>query len=70
MPLGTQAVSLGPDHILLDINPALPPNGHSSPPLFGPCLLWSNDWMDQDTTWYGGRARPRRHSVIMLGTQL
>ena len=21
--------------------------GHSSPPLFGPCLLWPNGWMDQ-----------------------
>ena len=23
------------------------------PPLFGPCLLSSNDWMDQDAIWYG-----------------
>jgi len=30
------------------------------PPLFGPCLLWSNGWMEQDTTWYGVRPRPRR----------
>jgi len=39
--------------------------GHSSPPppLFGPCLLWPNGWMDQDTTWYGGRPRPRQHCV-------
>jgi len=22
-------------------------------PLFGPCLLWLNGWMDQDSTWYG-----------------
>ena len=29
------------------------------PPLFGPCLLWSNGWMEQDTTWYGVRPRPR-----------
>ena len=45
----------------------LPPlkkgGGHSSPPLFGPCLLWPNSWMDQDSTWYGGRSRPRRHCV-------
>jgi len=33
------------------------------PPIFGPCLLWPNDWMDQDATWYGGRPRPRRHCV-------
>ena len=24
-------------------------------------VLWANDWMDQDPTWYGGRPRPRRH---------
>jgi len=29
----------------------------------GPCLLWRNGWMDQDTTWYRGRPRPRRHCV-------
>jgi len=38
-------VGFGPDHILLD--------GDPSP------LLWPNDWMDQDATWYGGRHRPR-----------
>jgi len=38
-PLGTD-VDLSPGHIVLDGNPALPPKGHSSPPLFGPCLLW------------------------------
>ena len=36
--------------------------GHSSP-IFGPYLLWLNGWMHQDTTWYGGTPRPRRHSV-------
>ena len=30
------------------------------PPLFGPCVLWPNGWMDQDTTWNGARPRPRR----------
>jgi len=25
--------------------------------------LWPNGWMDQDTTWYGGRPRPRPHCV-------
>jgi len=24
----------------------------TQPPIFGPCLLWSNDRMDQDATWY------------------
>jgi len=26
-------------------------------------VLWPNGWMDQDTTWYRGRPRPRRHCV-------
>jgi len=41
-----------------------PKKGHSSPPpIFGPCLLWPNGWMNQDTTWYRGRPRPRRHCL-------
>ena len=38
MPLGTE-VDLSPGHIVLDGVPA-PAKGHSSPPLFVPCLLW------------------------------
>jgi len=38
---GTE-VDLGPGHIVLDRDPALPRKGHSSPPLFGQCLLWPN----------------------------
>jgi len=36
--------------------PSSPPQkgGTAAPPLFGPCLLWPNGWMDQDATWYGG----------------
>jgi len=34
-----------------------------TPPIFGPCLLWPNIWMHQDTTWYGGRPHLRRHFV-------
>ena len=40
----------------------LPPKGHSSP-IFGPCLLWPNGWMDQDATWYRGRTRFRPHCI-------
>jgi len=36
--------------------------GHS-PPIFSPCLLWSNDWIDQNATWYRGRPWPKRHYV-------
>ena len=39
-----------------------PQKGHS-PPIFSPCLLQPNGWMDQHTTWYGGRPRPRPHCV-------
>jgi len=35
--------------------------GTAAPPLFGMCLLFPNDWMHQDTTWY--KPRPRRHSA-------
>jgi len=41
----------------------LPPEkGHNHPhPIFGPCLLWPNGWMDEDASWYGSRPRPRPH---------
>ena len=32
-------------------------------PIFSPCLLWPNGWMDQDATWYGSWSRPRPHCV-------
>jgi len=50
MPLSTK-VGFGPGHILCW---TLPQKG-AQPPIFGPCMLWSNGWMDQDATWYGGR---------------
>jgi len=40
----------GPGHIVLDGDPA-PPKGYR-PPIFVPCLLWPNGWMNQDATWY------------------
>ena len=52
MPLATElGLSLG--DIVLDGDPAATHRkGHSSPPpLFGPCLLWPNDWMDADAIW-------------------
>jgi len=47
--LGMQ-VDLGPGHIVLDGDPpvdffTLPQRG-TAPPIFGPYLLWPNDWMD------------------------
>jgi len=57
-------VGLGPGHIVLDGNPAPPPSKGAQPPIFGPCLLWPNGWIDQDATWYGGRPRPPGHIVL------
>ena len=48
--LGTE-VGLDPGHIVLDGDPA-PPKGGTAPPIFGSCLLWPNDFMDKDATWY------------------
>ena len=60
MPLDRE-VDVGPGDIVLHGDPA-PPKG-AQPPIFGPCLLWPNGWMDEDTIWYGGRPWPRRHCV-------
>jgi len=38
-------------------------HGTAAPPTFGPCLLSSNGWMDQDAIWYGGTCRRRPHCV-------
>jgi len=65
MKLGVE-IGLVPGHIVLDGDPAPPPKG-AQPPIFGPCLLWPNGWLDQDATWYRrwyrGRPRPRPHCV-------
>ena len=63
MPLGTE-VGLGLRDIVFDVDPATPEKGHNDPqPIFGPCLLWSNGWMDEDATLYGSRRQPRPHCV-------
>jgi len=54
---------LGPDHIVLDGDPAPSPKKRAEPPTFGPSLLWQNGWMHQDATWYGSRPQPRRLCV-------
>jgi len=54
MPLGME-VGLSPRNFLLDGDPAPLPKRRRSPPIFSPCLLWPNGWMDQDGTWHGGR---------------
>jgi len=62
LPLGRE-VDLGPRprDIVLDGDPAALKG--AQPPIFGPCLLLPNGWMDQDTTWHRGRPRPRPHCV-------
>ena len=62
MLLGTE-VGIGPGDVVLDEDPAPPPKKGAQPPVFGPCLLWSNGWMDEDPTWYGNRPRPWPHGV-------
>jgi len=51
-------VGLGPGQIVLDGDPASLVQKGAQPPIFGPCLLWPNGWMDQDGTWHGGGPRP------------
>jgi len=45
-------VGLGSGNIVLDADPAPSHFYGAQPPIFGPCLLWPNGWMDQDATWY------------------
>ena len=60
MPLSTE-VGLGPGDVVLDGVPA--PPKRAQPPVFGPCLLWPNFWMDGDATWYRSRPQPRPYCV-------
>jgi len=61
MPLGVE-VGLDPGNIVLDGDTApLSQKGAQPPPIFGPCLLWPNGWINQDVTWYRGRPGPRPH---------
>ena len=46
---------------MLDGDPAPLPKKGRRPPIFGPCLLWPNDWMYQDDTRHGGEPRSRPH---------
>jgi len=55
--------SLGPGDVVLCGFPALSLKGTQPPPVFGPCFLLPNGWMDEDVTWYGSRPQPRPHCV-------
>ena len=55
MPLG-MTVGLGPGHVIFNGDLAAIPKkkrGTAPAQIFGPCLLWPNGWIDQDTAWYG-----------------
>ena len=60
--LGKQ-VGLIPGHMVLDGDPAPLPKKGAEPlsPIFDPCPLWPNGWMDQDGIWHGDGpwSRPR-----------
>ena len=61
MSLGME-VDLGVRDIVFDVDPASPEKKHThSHPISGPCLLWPNGWMDEDSAWYGSRPRLRPH---------
>jgi len=49
MPLVTE-VGLGPGHIVLDGSHSPLKKAGTAPPIFGPCLLWPNGWLDPDAT--------------------
>jgi len=52
-------LGLGSGDFVLHGDPASPPKkGGSEPPIFSPCLLWPNGWMDAVGTWHGGRPQP------------
>ena len=60
IPLGAE-VGLGSGDIVLDGDPVSLPKKGAEAPIFGPCLMWANSWMDQDGTWHGGGPRSRPH---------
>ena len=64
MPLGME-VGLSLGDIVLDGDPAPQKKKVTVPthPIFGPCLLWPNSWMDEDATWCRSRPQPRPHCV-------
>jgi len=57
MPLSME-VGLGPRDFVFDENPAAPRKRAQPHPIFGPCLLWPNGWMDEDTTWHAVNLGP------------
>ena len=46
MPLSRE-VGLCPNDVVLGADPDPLPKRQQSPPIFGPCLLWPDGWMDR-----------------------
>jgi len=65
IPLGIE-LGLGPGDCVRWGPPLLSTQkwGRAPPPNFRPCSLWPNGWMDQNSTWHGGRPQVRRLCVI------
>jgi len=63
-------VGLGSYDFMLDGDPVPPPQkgGTAPSPIFGPCPLWPNGWLDQDGTWHG-RGPWSRPYCATLGTR-
>jgi len=54
-------IGLYPSNIVLDGDPALPPQKGGQSPNFRPMSIVPNGWMDQDSTWRGGGPWSRPH---------
>ena len=52
MPLGMK-VGLGPCDFVFDGDSTPSKSAQPPQPIFGPCLLWPNGWIDEDAAWYG-----------------
>ena len=74
MKLGTEVYVSAPNTLCsMETRLLRPPpkGGHSLPPIFGPCPLWPNGWMDQDATWNEVGLGPKGgHSPTFLGQYL
>ena len=64
MPLGMEE-GLGPGDFVLHGDPApLPKKGRSPLPIFGPCPLWPNSWMDRNDTRHRGGSWSRLYIML------
>ena len=68
MPLGKE-VDLGLRDIVFDVDQATPrKRAHPPHPIFDPCLLWPNSWMDEDAAWCGTKVDLGPGHICLLYT--